>query len=165
MQALNTLGKHTARYVYNDCTAFLLISANAIYTIAVGLTMMTHGGLLKHVSWKDEHFRRIVYWGLTDIMMTAAVRLLYCSKGKKTALKIAFLMVALLPVEPMFCAFAGHLIIKDQNVKFAAYFITIAIMSLALNILLSSVASAQAIKMRIRANREFELQKEELAEI
>ena len=66
MKIVNFMEKRASRYVYNDCTAFLLISAQVIYTVDIGMLMMTEGGLLKKVTWKDQHFRKIVYWSLSD---------------------------------------------------------------------------------------------------
>lgn len=150
MRTLSSIREITPRYIYNDCTAFLLISVNAIYSITIGLITMTHGGLLKHVNWNDAHFRKIVYWSLSDMSITTAVRLLYCWGAKRTAFKTAFLMVALLPAMPIFCATAGHEILKERDGHLAVLFISAAIMSLAINTLLSAGSSSKAIKHRSR---------------
>lgn len=157
MKIVNSLEKEASRYVYNDCTAFLLISAHVIYTIAIGMLMMTEGGLLKKVTWKDEHFRKIVYWSLSDSSIRGALQLLYCWKSKNTTLKTAALIAGILPVVPLFSSLAGHEILKERDGQLAALFIALAIMSLVSNSLLLVSFSRKSIRLHLRSHQEIEI--------
>lgn len=154
MQALSSVKKNISYYIYNDCTAFVLVSINVIYSIFVGLYLMTQGGLLKKISWEDTFFRNIVYWGLSEVLITATIRLIYTCKARNTALKVAFITAAFLPGMPMFTALAGNVMIKRRDSNLTLFFISLAIFSIAINGIVSAVVSSAVVKQRPRSSQE-----------
>ncbi len=55
------------------------------------------GEAMQRASLSDTHFRKVVYYGVADVLSSIATRVFFCD-AKKTALKIALLAFILFPL-------------------------------------------------------------------